>query len=142
MPVRSGRYRSWAADSGYLTRRLADVAQNVIVRELDCGTIQGVSKSAIYRGETIDVSLKESILAESLAIPLSSDHHEVIVAENQVITETIAEKSKNYIEQIRVPKSSLANRLSASLPLLQPDMSTSRMVEEAWPSELSPHSHW
>jgi DNA-directed RNA polymerase subunit beta' len=39
------------ADSGYLTRKLADVAQNVIVIEHDCGTLQGITKSAIYKGE-------------------------------------------------------------------------------------------
>ena len=39
------------ADSGYLTRKLADVAQNVIVNLVDCGTIHAVTKSAIYKGE-------------------------------------------------------------------------------------------
>ncbi|NLE28972.1 MAG: DNA-directed RNA polymerase subunit beta', partial [Phycisphaerae bacterium] len=122
------------ADSGYLTRRLADVAQNVIVRELDCGTIQGVTKSAIYRGETIDVSLKESILGrvarDTIINPITD---EVIVAENQVITETIAEKIEKelHIEQIRV-----RSPLTCESPVgiccrcYGHDMSTSRMVEE------------
>ncbi|KKL74380.1 hypothetical protein LCGC14_2065470, partial [marine sediment metagenome] len=44
------------ADSGYLTRKLADVAQNVVVRELDCGTPRGVTKSTVRRGEQVDVS--------------------------------------------------------------------------------------
>ena len=38
------------ADSGYLTRKLADVAQNVVVTMLDCGTTQGITKGVIYRG--------------------------------------------------------------------------------------------
>ena len=44
------------ADSGYLTRKLADVAQNVIVTESDCGTLQGISKTTLYKGEQVSVS--------------------------------------------------------------------------------------
>ena len=47
------------ADSGYLTRKLADVAQNVIINELDCGTLKGITKSAIYKGEQVDVPLRD-----------------------------------------------------------------------------------
>ena len=42
------------ADSGYLTRKLADVAQNVVVTMHDCGTTQGITKGAIYKGEEIE----------------------------------------------------------------------------------------
>src|SRR5436305_13008831 len=49
------------ADSGYLTRKLADVAQNVVITMHDCGTTQGVSKSASYKGEEIERTLSESI---------------------------------------------------------------------------------
>src|SRR5262249_23321051 len=42
------------ADSGYLTRKLCDVAQSVVVIEEDCGTPYGVPKRAIYKGEEID----------------------------------------------------------------------------------------
>ena len=38
------------ADSGYLTRRLVDVAQDVIISEEDCGTLRGISASAIVEG--------------------------------------------------------------------------------------------
>ena len=46
------------ADSGYLTRKLADVAQNVMVSEQDCGTLLGITKSTVYKGETVDIPLK------------------------------------------------------------------------------------
>ena len=46
------------ADSGYLTRKLADVAQNVVVTMHDCGTTQGITKGVIYRGEKVEVSLR------------------------------------------------------------------------------------
>ena len=49
------------ADSGYLTRKLADVAQNVVVTMHDCGTTQGITKGVIYRGEKVEVSLADSI---------------------------------------------------------------------------------
>ena len=49
------------ADSGYLTRKLADVAQNVVITMDDCGTTQGITKGVIYRGEKVEVSLADSI---------------------------------------------------------------------------------
>ncbi|MBU1084024.1 MAG: DNA-directed RNA polymerase subunit beta', partial [Candidatus Omnitrophica bacterium] len=49
------------ADSGYLTRRLVDVAQDVIVRELDCSTMNGITVSAIIEGDEVVVSLAERI---------------------------------------------------------------------------------
>ena len=49
------------ADSGYLTRKLVEVVQDLIIKEFDCGTINGVTKSAIYVGEKIEVSLRDAI---------------------------------------------------------------------------------
>ena len=49
------------ADSGYLTRKLADVAQNVVITMHDCGTTQGITKGVIYKGEEIERPLSESI---------------------------------------------------------------------------------
>ncbi|RKX28426.1 MAG: DNA-directed RNA polymerase subunit beta' [Candidatus Zixiibacteriota bacterium] len=50
------------ADAGYLTRRLVDVAQDVIIRDIDCGTILGIEVSAIKEGEEVIVSLHDRIL--------------------------------------------------------------------------------
>src|SRR2546427_10470635 len=50
------------ADSGYLTRRLVDVAQDVIVREADCGTTNGIWVQAIYEGEDEVVKLGERLV--------------------------------------------------------------------------------
>ncbi|MBK9973506.1 MAG: DNA-directed RNA polymerase subunit beta' [Planctomycetes bacterium] len=49
------------ADSGYLTRKLADVAQTVVVTEHDCGTDQGVDKRSVFKGEKVEISLAESM---------------------------------------------------------------------------------
>src|SRR5206468_4072073 len=48
------------ADSGYLTRKLADVAQNVVVTLHDCETTQGITKGVIYKGEEIERSLSDA----------------------------------------------------------------------------------
>ncbi len=53
------------ADSGYLTRKLADVAQSVVVIEHDCGTKRGIPKRAIYKGEEVDVPLREVIIGRT-----------------------------------------------------------------------------
>jgi DNA-directed RNA polymerase subunit beta' len=50
------------ADAGYLTRRLVDVAQDVIIREIDCGTILGLEVSALKEGEEVIESLRDRIL--------------------------------------------------------------------------------
>ncbi len=62
------------ADSGYLTRRLVDVAQDVIVSLEDCGTINGLTASGIYEGEEIVITLGDRILGrtalEDVKVPL------------------------------------------------------------------------
>ncbi|MEX2387524.1 MAG: DNA-directed RNA polymerase subunit beta', partial [Phycisphaeraceae bacterium] len=79
------------ADSGYLTRKLADVAQNVFVNMEDCGTKQGTTKHAIYKGEEVDVPLREHIVGrcarETIRNPITD---EFIVQENEQITEEAA----------------------------------------------------
>jgi DNA-directed RNA polymerase subunit beta' len=122
------------ADSGYLTRRLADVAQNVIIRELDCKTIQGITKSVLYRGETLDISLKESIVGrvarDTITNPITD---QVIVAENQIITDEIADKLEKdlHLERIRV-RSPLTceSPLGVCARCYGWDLSTSKLVEE------------
>jgi DNA-directed RNA polymerase subunit beta' len=53
------------ANSGYLTRKLIDVAQNVIVLERDCQTLQGITKSIASRGEQIDVPFSQLIIGRT-----------------------------------------------------------------------------
>ncbi len=66
------------ADSGYLTRKLADVAQNVVVTTPDCGTTQGITKGVIYRGEKVEVSLADSIRGRvsrtNIVNPITDDY--------------------------------------------------------------------
>jgi len=92
------------ADAGYLTRRLVDVAQEVIVNEEDCGTLNGITVSAIIEGDEIVVSLKDRIVgrvALDNIVDIITDN--VIVEQGSEITEEKAEMiEKLGIEKIRI----------------------------------------
>ncbi|MDQ0157007.1 DNA-directed RNA polymerase subunit beta' [Robertmurraya andreesenii] len=79
------------ADSGYLTRRLVDVAQDVIVREDDCGTDRGLLVSALRDGTEIIESLEERLIGRYARRAVKHPQtNEVIVPENGLITEDLA----------------------------------------------------
>jgi DNA-directed RNA polymerase subunit beta' len=79
------------AEAGYLTRRLVDIAQDMVVNEDDCGTINGITYSAIKQGEEIIEPLKERIIGrftlERVKHPITG---ELIIDVNEEITEDIA----------------------------------------------------
>ncbi|NLU50828.1 MAG: DNA-directed RNA polymerase subunit beta' [Syntrophomonadaceae bacterium] len=80
------------ADSGYLTRRLVDVSQDVIIREADCGTHEGILVSEITEGSEVIERLDERITGRvALDTILHPETGEVLVAENQEIDEDAAE---------------------------------------------------
>jgi len=80
------------ADSGYLTRKLVDVSQDIVIRELDCGTINGIWRLAIYEGEDEVVQLKDRLVgrvaAEDIINPVNPD--EYLCEAGQVIDEAHA----------------------------------------------------
>jgi DNA-directed RNA polymerase subunit beta' (EC 2.7.7.6) len=84
------------ADSGYLTRRLVDVAQDVIVREEDCGTDRGIYIRAITDGNEVIESLEDRLIGryarKTVKHPVTG---EVIVRENEMITESMAREIVN-----------------------------------------------
>ena len=67
------------ADSGYLTRRLVDVAQDVIISEDDCGTLDGIEARAIVESGEIIEPLRDRIVGrvtlEKIVDPFSGEHH-------------------------------------------------------------------
>jgi DNA-directed RNA polymerase subunit beta' len=79
------------AEAGYLTRRLVDIAQDMVVNEDDCGTINGISYSAIKNGEDIVEPLSDRIIGrftlERVKHPITG---ELIIGVNEEITEEIA----------------------------------------------------
>ncbi len=92
------------ADSGYLTRKLADVAQNLVIARHDCGTINGISKSAVMKGDKVDVSLAQQIrgrVARDTIVDVVTD--EVVIEENQLITLELARRIEALgYEKVRV----------------------------------------
>ncbi|TXC85593.1 DNA-directed RNA polymerase subunit beta' [Metabacillus litoralis] len=79
------------ADSGYLTRRLVDVAQDVIIRDDDCGTDRGILAESIREGTEIIEKLDERLIGRYCRKVLKHpETDEIIVNENELITEDIA----------------------------------------------------
>lgn len=79
------------ADSGYLTRRLVDVAQDVIVRDDDCGTDRGLLVAALKEGTEIIEPLDERLIGRYARRAIKHPETKaVIVAENELITEDLA----------------------------------------------------
>ena len=92
------------ADAGYLTRRLHDVAQDVIVNLEDCGTLRGIEVQALKKNEEIVESLGERILGRaSLNDVYDPSTGELIVAAGEQITDPIVSKiNKTAIDTIEV----------------------------------------
>lgn len=92
------------ADAGYLTRRLVDVSQDVIINEEDCGTLRGLVATAIKNNEEIVESLYERILGRTtvhdIYNPLTG---EMITAAGEEITEEVANRiDDSPIEQVEI----------------------------------------
>ena len=92
------------ADAGYLTRRLVDVAHDVIIQEEDCGTLRGLVCTEIKNNEEVVASLGERILGRvsvhDVVNPLTN---EILVHAGEEITEVIAKKIEDSpIEQVEI----------------------------------------
>ena len=92
------------ADSGYLTRRLVDVAQDVIISEQDCGTVKSIDADALVEGGEIIQSLKDRVLgrvaAEDIRDPFSDD---VIVRAGIEIDEELATRIEDAgLERVKI----------------------------------------
>jgi DNA-directed RNA polymerase subunit beta' len=121
------------ANSGYLTRKLIDVAQNVIIIERDCQTLQGITKSIVTRGEQVDIPLSQLIIGrtarDNIRNPITD---EMIVRENEVITPEAAVK----VEALGLDAIRVRSPLTCDSPFgvcakcYGWDMSTGQLVEE------------
>ena len=92
------------ADAGYLTRRLVDVAQDVIINEEDCGTLRGLTATAIKRNDDVVQTLYDRILGRvalnDVIHPLTG---EVLCKAGEEITEPIAEAiEKSPLESVEI----------------------------------------
>jgi len=92
------------ADSGYMTRKLVDVSQDVIVTEEDCGTVNGITLCSIYQGDEEVVDLKTRIYGrtscETIHDPVTK---ETVIAANQLALEKeAAHLSKLGVEKLKI----------------------------------------
>jgi len=121
------------ANSGYLTRKLIDVAQNLIVIQRDCQTLQGITKGTVSKGDQVDVTLSQLIIGrtarDNIRNPITD---EMIVHENDVITPEAAAK----IEALGLDAIRVRSALTCDSPFgvcakcYGWDMSTGRLVED------------
>ncbi|MFI5335279.1 MAG: DNA-directed RNA polymerase subunit beta' [Opitutales bacterium] len=93
------------ADAGYMTRKLCDVAMDVVIAEEDCGSRDGIWKKAIFEGETLLVSLAERIVgrcsADDIKDPLSPT--KLLVGSGDLVTEELAHRIEDSgIERVKV----------------------------------------
>ncbi|MDE6102427.1 MAG: DNA-directed RNA polymerase subunit beta', partial [Ruminococcus sp.] len=91
------------ADSGYLTRRLVDVSQDVIIREEDCGTTEGIEVYEIKNGNEVVEPFAERLVGRYLSEDLRDKTGELIVSRNKLITDTDAKKIMEAgVEKIKI----------------------------------------
>jgi len=121
------------ADAGYLTRRLVDVAQDVIVTDPDCGTIMGIDIGALKEGEEIIESLSDRIrgrvTVDDVLDPISGD---ILVEANTLLTWDLA----TQIEDVGVEKTKIRSVLTCESKrgvcalCYGTNLATGRMVEK------------
>ncbi|HEY0267421.1 MAG TPA: hypothetical protein VGC16_11755, partial [Rhizomicrobium sp.] len=101
------------ANSGYLTRRLVDVANDCIITSEDCGTKRGVTVQAEIDGGQVVASLTERVLGRTTAEDVKHpDTGEIIIKRNKEVTEDLAEK----VEAAHVQKVRVRSVLTCELP--------------------------
>ncbi len=119
------------ADSGYLTRRLVDVAQDIIITIEDCGTVNGILISAIIEGDEIVVNLTERIVGR-----VALDNIVDVITDRVIVRagEVIVEEKGDQIEAAGIEKIRIRSVLTceaeygACARCYGSDLSTGRMV--------------
>ena len=120
------------ADSGYLTRRLVDVAQDVIIHEIDCGTMDGIEARAIVESGEIIEPLRDRIIGrvtlEQIVDPFTG---EVIVDVNEEMDEEMAPAiQEGGIEKVRIRSVlTCASRRGCCAKCYGRDLATGKLVE-------------
>ncbi|MFO7789145.1 MAG: DNA-directed RNA polymerase subunit beta' [Bacteroidota bacterium] len=121
------------ADAGYLTRRLVDVCQDVVVSENDCGTLRGIVASDIKKNEEVVESLYERILGRTVVHdvyhPQTGEH---IISAGEEVTEIIAKRIEDSpIEEVEI-RSVLTceSRRGVCAKCYGRNLATSRMVQK------------
>jgi DNA-directed RNA polymerase subunit beta' len=92
------------ADAGYLTRRLVDVAQDVVINAVDCGTLRGLVATALKKNDEIVEPLVDRILGRTSVHDIyNPETEQLIVAVGELISETVADEiEKAGIEEVEI----------------------------------------
>src|SRR5213595_4234912 len=120
------------ADSGYLTRRLVDVAQDVIISENDCGTLDGIEARAIVESGEVIEPLRDRIIGrttlEKIIDPFTG---EVIIDVNEVMDEELSSAIQDAgIEKVKIRSVlTCTSRRGVCAKCYGRDLATGRMVE-------------
>ena len=120
------------ADSGYLTRRLVDVAQDVIISEIDCGTLDGIEARAIVESGEIIEPLRDRIIGRVTLEHVKDPFTDESIAEsNSEISEELASMiQESGIERVKIRSVlTCASRRGACARCYGRDLSTGRLVE-------------
>jgi DNA-directed RNA polymerase subunit beta' len=121
------------ADAGYLTRRLVDVAQDVIITEVDCGTLRGIVATALKKSDEVVESLSDRILGRtSVHDVIDNETGELLVEGGQEINEDIAKRiSDAGIEEVEI-RSVLTceSKRGVCAYCYGRDLATSRLVQQ------------
>jgi DNA-directed RNA polymerase subunit beta' len=93
------------ANSGYLTRRLVDVCQDLVVTEPDCGTTEGVTKSALVEGGEVVIALRDRILGRVIIGDINdpTNEKEILIPDGSLLEEKhVALLESKHIDQVQV----------------------------------------
>jgi len=91
------------ADSGYLTRRLVDVAQDVIIQQEDCATDKGILMEAVMEGESEILSLADRIVSRVPAENVVDENGEILIQAGEIVTPDLAELiEKSNVKQVKM----------------------------------------
>jgi DNA-directed RNA polymerase subunit beta' len=91
------------ADAGYLTRRLVDVAQDVVINAEDCGTLRGIVASPLRKNDEIVEPLYERILGRTSVHDIYDNNEEIIVNAGETINESIAKNIESAgIDEVEI----------------------------------------
>jgi DNA-directed RNA polymerase subunit beta' len=121
------------ADSGYLTRKLADVAQNVVITMHDCGSTGSVTKGIMYKGDEVDRPLFDAIRGRISRVKIKHpEKNQIIVDENEMVTPDKA----HLLERLNFDKIAVRSPMTCQAPLglcrlcYGMDLATGAMVED------------
>ena len=91
------------ADAGYLTRRLVDVSQDIVVTELDCGTLMGIEIGALKEGEKVIEPLRDRIVGRTTAEDVLDERGEVICESSTLIDADLAARiEESGVESLKI----------------------------------------